>query len=375
LKSLRQRLPFRNPPKENEISKNYSVNILRKNEYNTPNFSINKKYEDFINKPKIKNLKKLKLKFPIPKGKIMSLNNLIFYQEMSDKNIRLKNIDDDSNITSNNGKRILYKFKDTKHLRMQPMLPLIPLNSFKQSKKKERNNSMSLSKARLKNVIENLNDEIKNIKIAITNINENWDKINSNIKEIQLKLDLRGNIEENLTNKVNTILNCIQSIIKEMSGIKDIFNSKIEKLQNENKNLLERLKLMENKVNELQGIIIGRKIIKIIIKKILKNCFIDYQILVNVKGIYEINKATLKDDKYVGMVNVVNHLIEAISTTNGIIHLIDTINKSITIINKNTTFGDIINICDLAIKQIKKNDIDSINVRFYGKKILITIIK
>ena len=188
-------------------------------------------------------------------------------------------------------------------------------------------------------------------------------------------MDLRGNIEENLTNKVNTILNCIQSIIKKMNGIKDIFNSKIEKLQNENNDLVKKLKLMENKINELQGIIIGRKIIKIIIKKILKNCFIDYQILINTKGIYEINKATLKDDKYVGMVNEVNHLIEALSTTKGIIHLIDTINKSITIINKNTTFGDIINICDLAIKQIKKNDIDSINVRLYGKKILITIIK
>ena len=241
---------------------------------------------------------------------------------------------------------------------------------------KESNNKLQESNNKLQEnnnkLFNKLNDEIKNIKIAITNINENWDKINSNIKEVQLKLDLRGNIEENLTNKVNTILNCIQSIIKEMSGIKDIFNSKIEKLQNENKNLLERLKLMENKVNELQGIIIGRKIIKIIIKKILKTCFIDYQILVNVKGIYEINKATLKEYKYVGMVNEVNHLIEALSTTNGIIHLIDTINKSITIINKNTTFGDIINICDLAIKQIKKNDIDSINVRFYGKKILIT---
>jgi hypothetical protein len=155
-----------------------------------------------------------------------------------------------------------------------------------------------------------------------------------------------------------------------MNGIKDIFNSKIEKLQNENNDLVKKLKLMENKINELQGIIIGRKIIKIIIKKILKNCFIDYQILINTKGIYEINKATLKDNKYEGMVNMVNHLIEAISTTNGIIHLIDTINKSITIINKNTTFGDIMNICDLAIKQVKKNDIDSIKLLFTDKSIL-----
>ena len=48
---------------------------------------------------------------------------------------------------------------------MQPMLPLIPLNTFKQVSKKERNKSMSLSNERLKNMIENLNDEMKNIKI------------------------------------------------------------------------------------------------------------------------------------------------------------------------------------------------------------------
>ena len=55
-----------------------------------------------------------------------------------------------------------------------------------------------------------------------------------------------------------------------MNGIKDTFNSKIEKLQNENNYLVERLKYMENKINELKGIIIGRKIIKIIIKKIFR---------------------------------------------------------------------------------------------------------
>ena len=70
------------------------------------------------------------------------------------------------------------------------------------------------------------------------------------------------------------------------------------------------------------------------------------------------------------MVNDVNQLIESISTTNGIIHLIDIINKSIKIINKNTTFGDMINICDLPIKQVKKNDIDSIKLLFTDKSIL-----
>ena len=111
----------------------------------------------------------------------------------------------------------------------------------------------------------------------------------------------------------------------------------------------ESLKQMENKMNELQGIIIGRKLIKIIIKAIIKNCFINFQILENEKGIYSKYNATLKDKKYFPMIKIINNLIEAITTSNGIIHLIDSISKSIIIINKNSTFEDIINICQMAI--------------------------
>ena len=139
-----------------------------------------------------------------------------------------------------------------------------------------------------------------------------------------------------------------------MNEIKDIFNSQIEKLQKENIIMKESLKQMENKMNQLQGIIIGRKLIKIIIKAIIKNCFINYQILENEKGFYSIYNATLKDKKYFPIIKIINNLIEAITTTNGIIHLIDSISKSITNINKNSTFEDIINICQMAIEKIKK---------------------
>ena len=94
---------------------------------------------------------------------------------------------------------------------------------------------------------DNLNDDIKNIKTAIIDINESMDTININIKEIQLKMDLGGNIEEKLNNKINTILNNILDITKEVNRIKVTFNFQIEKLKNENNNLVERLKLMEKK--------------------------------------------------------------------------------------------------------------------------------
>ena len=162
----------------------------------------------------------------------------------------------------------------------------------------ERNDKLE---EKLNGHIKNMNAENYQIKKAIINLYENMDKINANIKEIKIKLDLSGKIEYKLNNGINNILKCIQGIINEINGIKDNFNSKIEELQNENNKLVERLKKMENKINELQGIIIGRKIIKIIIKKILTNCFINYQIQLNTKGIYEIKNVTLKDKKYQGM--------------------------------------------------------------------------
>ena len=155
-----------------------------------------------------------------------------------------------------------------------------------------------------------------------------------------------------------------------MNEIKDIFNSKTEKLQKENIILKESLKQKENKMNEFQGIIIGRKLIKIIIKAIIKDCFINFQILENEKGIYSIYNVTLKNKKYFPMIKIINNLIEAITSTNGIIHLIGAISKSITIINQNSTFEDIINICQMAIENIKKNDIDAIKVLFIEKSIL-----
>ena len=161
LKSLRQRLPFRYPSPEKE-NPNYSAINLRHNESSSI-LDIKNNDLNYSVQPKIKNLKKiLKMKYPIPKGKIISLKNLNFYQEMNNKNIRVKNIDDDLNITSNKGRKILYKFKNNKS--NMPILPLIPkINDMNNQIKKEK--SMSLSNKRLKNMIDHLNDELKNIKI------------------------------------------------------------------------------------------------------------------------------------------------------------------------------------------------------------------
>ena len=172
LKSLRERLPFLHPSQEKK-NLNYSVNNLRLNE-STSNLDKNNNDLNYSARSKIKNLKKiLKMKYPIPKGKMMSIKDLNFYQEMSNKNIRVKNIDDDLNITSNKGKKILYKFKNTKSPIM-PKLPLIPTKNYNNNNQnKEKSLSMSMSSARLKNVIDHLNEDLKNIKIFEAKRKEN----------------------------------------------------------------------------------------------------------------------------------------------------------------------------------------------------------
>ena len=156
LKSLKSRLPFRPKKKENP---NYSVQIIRENG-NISDFTENKRYFYLFNSFKPKVLKNKKLFFPLPKKRIYSLNTLNYYEKISKKNLQIKNIDDDLNITSNNGRKIYYKFKETNAFKeKKDLLPMIPLTYSRKKIKKE-----SLTNVSMKNKIERLNDELKIIK-------------------------------------------------------------------------------------------------------------------------------------------------------------------------------------------------------------------
>ena len=107
LTSLRKRIPFRHHKKENP---NKSVIIVRQNGCISDNAKSKHSFY-LVNTFKPKHLFKKKLLFPIPKSKSIPLTYMNLYEEISKKDIKVKNIDDDLNITSNNGRKILYKFK------------------------------------------------------------------------------------------------------------------------------------------------------------------------------------------------------------------------------------------------------------------------
>ena len=224
---------------------------------------------------------------------------------------------------------------------------------------------------RLDKDIKKIKLENSNFQKELTNLNNHIDQIDKIIKDIQERLDLNGKTENELNSQLNNINKIIKDILNnEIESMKEILNTKIDRLIKENDELREILKQLEKKVNELQAIIIGRKLIKFLIKMIIKNCFINFKINSNSKGVLEIYDPLFKIGNYSQMVKVVNNLIEIITTTNGINHIIDDINKYITIINKYTKFEDILKICESSLDNFKKNDIELIKNLLIEKSLL-----
>ena len=160
LTSLRKSIPFRHHKKENP---NKSVIIVRQNGCISDNAKSKHSFY-LVNTFKPKYLFKKKLLFPIPKSKSIPLTYMNLYEEISKKDIKVKNIDDDLNITSNNGRKILYKFKENNsNNNNKKILPSISGNNLHEYKKISEKDK-SLAKISLRNKVNQLNDELRSIK-------------------------------------------------------------------------------------------------------------------------------------------------------------------------------------------------------------------
>jgi len=172
LTSLRKRLPFRPISRQKIPNPNDSIQILRQNGKISEN-SERKKIFYLLSDFKPKALNKRKLRFPLPKIKYTPLSNLNYYEDISKKDLKIKNIEDDLNIYSKNGKKIFYKFKENKlSNNSKSNFPLIEkhhktLSNSKTKKhirKIRREGDKSMDKLTLTNVIDQLNDNLKNIR-------------------------------------------------------------------------------------------------------------------------------------------------------------------------------------------------------------------
>ena len=172
LTSLKKRLPFRPISRQKIPNPNDSIQILRQNGKISEN-SEKKNIFYLLSDFKPKALKKRKLRFPLPKIKYTPLSDLNYYEDISKKDLRIKNIEDDLNIYSKNGKKIIYRFKENSLTNnSKSNFPLIikhnkTLSNSKTKKhirKIRRGGDKRMDKLTLTNVIDQLNDNLKNIR-------------------------------------------------------------------------------------------------------------------------------------------------------------------------------------------------------------------
>ena len=172
LTSLKKRLPFRPISRQRIPNPNDSIQILRQNGKISEN-SERKNIFYLLSDFKPKALNKKKLKFPLPKIKYTPLSNLNYYEGISKKDLKIKNIEDDLNIYSKNGRKILYKYKENKLTNnSKSNFPLIVKHhkTLSNSKTKRyirkirKGNDKSMDKLTLTNVIDELNENLKNIR-------------------------------------------------------------------------------------------------------------------------------------------------------------------------------------------------------------------
>ena len=114
-KALRKTLPFRSGSGKKLNNPSSSITILRQN----GNISENSLDEDIFymrNTFKPKKLHNMQLKFPLPKIKPVPLTNSILREDICKKDIKIKYMDDDLNITSKFGKKIIYNLKENNNI-------------------------------------------------------------------------------------------------------------------------------------------------------------------------------------------------------------------------------------------------------------------
>ena len=223
-------------------------------------------------------------------------------------------------------------------------------------------------------ILENQNDQMKK---QIESLNQYKDSVTNDIvnrlnnielnmeqfKEIKEKIILNEQQDNEQLQQINRILEILDKIILETDKMKFYLNGTIKENKEEIGRLKKEIDVLKKRIKELQDIIISRKIIKIILKKIIINCFESYSFAKEDKK-YCIKDVKLKKKEYNGMVKVVNNLINTIYKENKIIHIEGAINRIIDILNTKTTYGDLLNICETILE---KNDLSKIKQLFKEK--------
>jgi hypothetical protein len=197
-------------------------------------------------------------------------------------------------------------------------------------------NELTTTKNKLKEVYNKIEKMNNSYEQSIQSIKE----VKNDINDLKLHFKLNALTEDKFISLINKIIEIINTMSEEVWKNKDYLNNQIKNQNNETKSLEDEILFLKKKINDLQGIIIGRKLIKILLKKIIDNCFER----IFLSSDFKIRFAFVKEQKYINMVNVANRMIEILIKTNHIVYINGEIHPLFDLISPNTTYGDILNI-------------------------------
>ena len=222
----------------------------------------------------------------------------------------------------------------------------------------------------MKNDKKELEQKMKEMKLVINNLRAFDEKIIKRLNEFEIvfksiNIDLVN--DDNLKEEIRLLNEKLKILEDSMSQLKEDVLEKNQKNVKEIARLEKEIKELKAKIKELQSLLIGRKLLKIILKIIIENCFENYYGIGN-----KINVQGLKNEKYCPFKKIADNLIEIILKKNKIIHINDEINKIIDIIDDKTTYGDILN---LVKDSLKPNDYQNILLLLNEKSLFNKICK
>ena len=238
-KSLRKKLPFRSGSGRKPNNPSSSLTILRQNGL----ISENSEDETIFytrNTFKPKKLHHKHLRFPLPKLKAIPLTNSILHEDICKQDIKIKYMDDDLNITSKFGKKIIYNLKES-HTFNKKLSSKIKFSNQKQKKIANKSNNRAL----LSNKLKKYRSEYKFGKFQIKKRN-NQTKYNDK-NDIKNTLPMRQAIYQ-----INSELKIIQ--LEEKERKKSFYRNKFfttqintqsnnDSTSNKNKSIYEPIKL------------------------------------------------------------------------------------------------------------------------------------
>ena len=269
--------------------------------------------------------------------------------------LKFKNITDELKIKSITEKMYIEKMEMIQKMQKEKLEMIQKMQKEKMEiiKKMEKDKKDMQSQInKLQNFDKNTIERIRKMEACIEDLNINLPRDESLINNIKI-------VDQKLQYLIGE-LNCLKAEMNDKNKINEMNSKKILALNNQ-------IEILKSRINELQSILVGRKLIKIIIKVILNHCFEDYEANGTI-----INILKYKDSKYAPYENIVNNLIKVILEKNNIIHINDKINKIIDIINIKSTYGDILNVIKPSIK---KEDLENIQKLLIEKSLFNEICK